>query len=920
MRISLAGYKQVALRNDDLSQMRRGKNQVSDVHFTAKQIFPNYTSARKLVPESIWVLLRLISLGTCLALVALLALQPQQTLPIFWGLIVPLLPAMLIITPGFWRQVCPFAYANQIPRLAGFSRNLTLPRFVADYAYAIAIALFVACVVMRKPLFNNSGIAIASAIALMLVAAFAGGVIFKGRSGWCGTICPLGPIQRNYGQAPLLTVTNGFCPTCVGCQKNCYDFNPKAAVFDDIYDEDTGYAGQRQFFMGLLPGLIVGYFLFSPLDLPPLHYSAFLFATTFFSAALHTFLGLDAHRSSLIYAAAAIVMFYFFAGPGIARTLDELIGRQVDRHDVVFFQAIGAVLGAALVASGWKNGKLYNSARKKAMIEEKWAHDTSGQVHEVCDETTGKIFAIGTGRTLLSAIQGNALTINAGCCSGLCGSDPVLILEGMENLSPPTEDEKKTLMRLNLDPRTRLACCCQVEGPVKISRDPKKPSELQIVSPKRKRGSNPLERRIQLALRKTPERPAMIALGAPTDVVVVGNGIAATSAAEALRAGNARCRITLVSNEPYPFYNRMAIGKIINGQKSPQDLMLSPLDWDQEKNIALKLNARAVSIDRTGRQVMMMNGDVLHYDHLILATGARSAVPAPNFRTHLNAFVLRDIHNAQEIRDYAKSHHSKSAIVIGGGVLGVEAAEVLCDIGLQTTIVHRGSHLMERQLDTEGARILRRYLEKRGIAVRTDATVSAYEGEGLYSRILMQDGSRLEADIFVASIGIVPNVELARDCGLEIGRGIPVDDSMRTSDRHIFAIGDAAEHNGRTPGLWNVAIAQAHTAAASILGKAAVCVGSKEIIALKSEGIELFSFGDPAHSPEGCEVLESPMFSANWWRIHICNGRIEMAIFAGPKGSATHFMRLIKSQLPVEDYLPQLREGDLSVLRKVRMV
>ena len=223
------------------------------------------------------------------------------------------------------------ATVNQLPRLLGFTRGLDLPAALKRWAFAISVALFVTAVALRAPWLNHSPGVVGMGMALVLLVAFAGGVLFKGRSGWCGTFCPLAPIQRTYGQAPLVVVRNGYCEPCVGCQKSCYDFNPRAAVFSDIYDEDPRHAAQRRLFMGLLPGLILGYFVQGP---DPAYgsglYLVILLLACCASAGLYglaiAFAPSNPYRVALVFGALALSCFYWFAGPLIVTTLAWLMG------------------------------------------------------------------------------------------------------------------------------------------------------------------------------------------------------------------------------------------------------------------------------------------------------------------------------------------------------------------------------------------------------------------------------------------------------------------------------------------------------------------------------------------------------------------------------------------------------------------
>ena len=223
-------------------------------------LFANYTQRPKQGSDALWLALRVAVLALAAGEVALLFVRPQLGLAIFWTVAVPLLPGLWAIAPGLWRQVCPMAFLNQLPRSLGVEVRRALPSSARYWSYIVAVALLVAMVALRRPLLNVEGWATGAMCALALALALAGGFAFKGRSGWCGTFCPLAPVQRSHGQAPVLVVRNGYCPTCVGCQKNCLDFNPRAAIHGDLADNDPRHATQRLWFMAMLPGLIAGYF------------------------------------------------------------------------------------------------------------------------------------------------------------------------------------------------------------------------------------------------------------------------------------------------------------------------------------------------------------------------------------------------------------------------------------------------------------------------------------------------------------------------------------------------------------------------------------------------------------------------------------------------------------------------------------
>jgi nitrite reductase (NADH) large subunit len=293
--------------------------------------FPTYLQMRERVPPRVWSAARVLGLVVTAAVVIALFVAPQLGLLIFWGLIVPALPLLFFLAPGLWRNVCPMATLNQVPRRFGFTRALTMPKWFREYGYLIGIVLFLAIVPARKIVFDESGPALGLLIAACLAAAFAGGVLLKGKSGWCSTMCPLLPVQRLYGQTPFLTVRNAHCKPCVGCVKNCYDFNPAAAYMADLYDTDPHRSGYRKFFAAAFPGLIVAFYTVEgpPSRLALEMYAQFaslllLSAGSFYL--LTVFLKVTAINITTVYAAAALNLYYWFSLPIFAERLRAASG------------------------------------------------------------------------------------------------------------------------------------------------------------------------------------------------------------------------------------------------------------------------------------------------------------------------------------------------------------------------------------------------------------------------------------------------------------------------------------------------------------------------------------------------------------------------------------------------------------------
>ena len=315
--------------------------------------FPTYLQMRERVPPRTWTVFRVAGLLIAAVVIAALFIDPPLGLLIFWGFIVPALPLLFFLAPGLWRNVCPMASLNQAPRRFGFTRALTMPKWFREYGYVIGVALFLLIVPARKFLFDGNGAALGSLIIVCLGAAFAGGVLLKGKSGWCSTLCPLLPVQRLYGQTPFLTVRNAHCRPCVGCVKNCYDFNPAAAYMADLYDTDTHRSGYRKFFASVFPGLIVAFYTTDASALSAIDTYARFASPLLLSAGsfylLTTFLKVTPVKITTLYAAAALALYYWFSLPIIADTVRAVTGTSILPE--IIWASQGAIVALAAVWS-----------------------------------------------------------------------------------------------------------------------------------------------------------------------------------------------------------------------------------------------------------------------------------------------------------------------------------------------------------------------------------------------------------------------------------------------------------------------------------------------------------------------------------------------------------------------------------------
>jgi 3-phenylpropionate/trans-cinnamate dioxygenase ferredoxin reductase subunit len=307
--------------------------------------------------------------------------------------------------------------------------------------------------------------------------------------------------------------------------------------------------------------------------------------------------------------------------------------------------------------------------------------------------------------------------------------------------------------------------------------------------------------------------------------VIVGAGQAGGWTAKTLRDGGFAGRVVLVGDEEYPPYERPPLSKeVLLGQKPPEGAYLWPAkSWD-EWQVDLRLGRRAVRLDRSGRRIELADGEVVAYDRLMLATGARARTLAIPGIDLAGVYVLRAIPDTLSIK--ADIAPGRRVVVIGGGWIGLEVAAAARKLGGEVTVVEALDHLCSRALTSELAEYVQGIHAEHGVDVRLKTTVSRLEGAGRVARAVLSDGASVDCGLVVVGIGVVPNVELARDAGLAVDNGIVVDDRGRTSDPDIFAAGDATNHPnallGRRVRLesWENAQNQAIAAAKAMLGDA----------------------------------------------------------------------------------------------------
>lgn len=381
-------------------------------------------------------------------------------------------------------------------------------------------------------------------------------------------------------------------------------------------------------------------------------------------------------------------------------------------------------------------------------------------------------------------------------------------------------------------------------------------------------------------------------------LVIIGNGMAAARLVEELgRQALGRYSVLVVGAEPHLAYNRVLLSSVLAGEMPREETELKPRAWWEKQGVTLVYGRRAVRINRDSREVVLEDGTRLAYAKLVLATGSDPIrLPKPGM----------DLPGVVTFRDHddvgamlAAAGPATRAVVIGGGLLGIEAAYGLTATGTRVTLVHLMDRLMERQLDAEAAAMLKAALEARGITVLLGADTAAVTGDGCVEAVRLADGRELPCDIVVSAVGIRPNATLAREGGLATGRGIVVDDRLATSDPAIHAIGECAEHRGTCYGLVEPAYQQAAALACHLAGRSAAYEGTVLSTNLKVSGVPVFSAGDFLGEP-GTEAitLRDPGL-ATYRKLVLRDGALVGAILFGETSDAFWYLDLIRSGQPL---------------------
>jgi len=392
-------------------------------------------------------------------------------------------------------------------------------------------------------------------------------------------------------------------------------------------------------------------------------------------------------------------------------------------------------------------------------------------------------------------------------------------------------------------------------------------------------------------------------------LVVIGNGMAGMrTVEELLKIAPEKYEITVFGAEPYGNYNRILLSPVLCGEKTINEIMLNDLQWYEDNNITLHKGVKVTDIDRKACKVTGDDGTVVEYDRLLLATGSDPfIIPVPGHDLP-GVIGFRDIHDVDKMLEAAKT--KKRAVVIGGGLLGLEAANGLIKQGMDVTVVHLMDWLMERQMDDVSGEMLKKSLEDQGMTFMMKASTQEILGDGKVEKVKFADGVEVETDLVVMAVGIRPNIELGKKIGLHCERGIVVNDTLQTFDPKIYAIGECVQHRGSTYGLvaplFEMAKVCANHLAEYGIG---IYTGSVTSTKLKVTGIDLFSAGDFMGDETTDDIVVRDATRGIYKKVVIKDDKIIGAVLYGDSVDGAWYFQLMREQTNISDIRDQLLFG-----------
>lgn len=392
-------------------------------------------------------------------------------------------------------------------------------------------------------------------------------------------------------------------------------------------------------------------------------------------------------------------------------------------------------------------------------------------------------------------------------------------------------------------------------------------------------------------------------------LVVIGNGMSGLRTIEdLLELTNDKYNITIYGDEPYFNYNRIMLSYILSNEKTFEDTIINHHSWYEQNNITLNKGDKVISINKEEKTITSASGKVESYDKLLIATGSLAFIPKTTGSNLKNVIAFRTKADVDTILETIDK--SKTAVVVGGGLLGLEAAYGIAKHGIKTILVHRSSSILSQQLDSTGGKLLQKNLESYGIEFKLNSTVTQIDGTNEVEIVKFSDGSVVESNLLIFATGIIPNKNLAIEAGIEVNKGIVVNDFLQTSDENIFAIGECVEHKGNTYGLVAPLYEQAKVLAKYLAQvKTEGYNGSTLSTRLKISGVDLFSAGDYLGDETTEDLILLDEKVGIYKKLVIYNNKIIGMVLYGDTADASWYLKLLKEETDITELRTKILFG-----------
>ncbi len=403
--------------------------------------------------------------------------------------------------------------------------------------------------------------------------------------------------------------------------------------------------------------------------------------------------------------------------------------------------------------------------------------------------------------------------------------------------------------------------------------------------------------------------------------IIIGNSAAAIGAVEAIRKNDKENPIKIISEEEYTVYSRPLISYLLAGKVTTKRMYFRGEDFYEKNKVIKILGHKAIGINCDQRYVSLENKEMIKFDKLLISTGGKPIIPGIKGLKNERVFGFTTWSDVDKIAKI--SREVKEGVVIGGGMIGIKAAEALCEIGIKVTIVELADTVLSRALDKEASQIIQNQLKEAGVDIITGSEVSEVIGKGseVVEGVILKDGRRIRCDFVVVAIGVFPNIDIVKGTKIKVKRGIIVDEHMETDIRGIYAAGDVAEAYDSIIGeerpipIWPLAIRQGRVAGSNMSGLVTTYPGGFPMNAIEFSGIPTISLGITDPKEDGYEIIKKTDIQKGIYKkIIIKENRIVGAVFVGEIDRAGIITGLIKDKIDVRDFKKDLLAGDLGLI------